>query len=203
MDFIDSGPYQENSQPPPPEVPIVRPTGTIFTFFITFKAVPIFTYMFSWIICPLTVMQWVLTIVSAAVDFWFTKNVAGRLILGMRWSNRVNEVGESTWLFEFVQNLPEDRSGQRRTFWTLLYANTAVWGLFSFFSLIRLNFGWLFVTIINLTLAASNTWGFMKCDRSIKSDVQKEANDLFTQKILPFLVSNAMSNGQSQGMNIL
>ena len=196
MDFIPASEQMEAS-PPPPTPPAYRPTGKIFSCFITFKAVPFFIYMFSWIFCPWTIFQWVFTIISSAIDFWFTKNVAGRLILGMRWSNRINDRGESTWLFEFVQNLPPEKAGQRRTFWIILYASTGIWGLFSFFSLIKLNFGWLFVTSISLMLALSNTWGFMNCDRSIKNDLQNGAKNLFSDQVLPFITSNLINQKQN------
>ncbi|KAK8884461.1 vesicle-mediated transport [Tritrichomonas musculus] len=196
MDFIQSDQYADSSPPPPPSNTIAKPTGTIFTFFIAFKAAPLFIYLFIWIICPWTIFQWVFTIVSSAIDFWFTKNVAGRLILGMRWSSMVNELGESTWRFEYTPNLPPEREAQRKTFWLILYSSTAIWFLFSFFSLIKLNLGWLFVSSIAFALAITNTWGFMKCDKSIKSDVQHSASSLLANRVLPFLAQNTMNQPQ-------
>lgn len=190
MDFIAGDDFQE---PSPMDTPAFKPNDNIFKFFIAFKAAPIVIYYFGWIILPWTVFQWVATILSAAVDFWFTKNVAGRLILGMRWSSRVNDDGESKWVFEYAKLDMSDQSGQRKTFWLLLYGNVAVWGLFSFFSLIRINFGWVFVCGICLTLAYSNVWGFMKCDKSIKGEVEQSASSFLTQRILPFLAQNAMN----------
>ncbi len=35
-----------------------------------------------------------------AVDFWTVKNVTGRLLVGLRWWNKVDEDGTSTWMFE-------------------------------------------------------------------------------------------------------
>ena len=198
MDFIQTDQYADSSPPPPSSATVVRPSGTIFTFFIAFKAAPLFIYLFIWIICPWTIFQWVFTIVSSAIDFWFTKNVAGRLILGMRWSSRVNEHGESTWLFEHASNLPPEREGQRKSFWLILYSATAIWGLFSFFSLIKFNFGWLFISSISFMLALTNTWGFMKCDKSIKKDLQNGANGFLAGHVLPYLAQNAMNQQNTQ-----
>ena len=35
-----------------------------------------------------------------ALDFWTVKNVTGRLLVGLRWWNKVDEDGTSTWMFE-------------------------------------------------------------------------------------------------------
>ena len=35
-----------------------------------------------------------------AFDFWTVKNVTGRLLVGLRWWNKVDEDGTSTWMFE-------------------------------------------------------------------------------------------------------
>ena len=34
------------------------------------------------------------------MDFWNTKNVAGRTLVGLRYWNQVDEDGESYWVFE-------------------------------------------------------------------------------------------------------
>ena len=39
-------------------------------------------------------------ILLLAVDFWTVKNVTGRLMVGLRWWNKVDEDGTSTWMFE-------------------------------------------------------------------------------------------------------
>ena len=162
--------------------------GTIFSVFIGLKGAQFAIYMFSWIFIPWKIFKWVLTIIASAADFWFTKNVAGRLIVGMRWSNRVNEEGESQWMFEYVQDMP-NIGGRRRTFWLALYGACGVWGLFAFFSLVRLNFGWFFVCGIGLALAGSNAWGFMRCDRTVTGD----ASRLLASSILPFLSTTAQT----------
>lgn len=35
-----------------------------------------------------------------AADFWNTKNVAGRLLVGLRWWNETSPEGASIWVFE-------------------------------------------------------------------------------------------------------
>ena len=187
MEFIRTENFSEVTDTQA-SVPTFKPPGTIFSVFLGLKAAQFFIYLFSWIFLPWTIFQWVLTIISSAVDFWFTKNVAGRLILGMRWSNRVNQDGESKWVFEFVSEMP-DTGSRRRTFWMALYGCVALWGLFAFFSFVRLNFGWFFVTVIGLALACSNAWGFMQCDKSIKGDTSR----MLANRILPLFTGAAQN----------
>lgn len=182
-----------NSPPPPPETRPSLPTGKIFTTFLTLKVIPFVLYMFSGIFISNSVFQWVLCILSASIDFWFTKNVAGRLILGMRWTNVVNDHGESTWKFEYARQDAQDKAGQKRYFWLLLFAATGVWGLFTFFNVIRLSLGWVFVTGISTSLAATNAWGFLKCDHSVKDDVQKGASSFIRKTVFPLILQNGAS----------
>ena len=39
-------------------------------------------------------------ILLLAFDFWTVKNVTGRLMVGLRWWNKVEEDGTSQWVFE-------------------------------------------------------------------------------------------------------
>ncbi len=39
-------------------------------------------------------------IIIGSADFWMTKNIAGRLLVGLRWWNEVKEDGTEVWIFE-------------------------------------------------------------------------------------------------------
>ena len=34
------------------------------------------------------------------MDFWTVKNITGRLLVGLRWWNHIDENGQSKWIFE-------------------------------------------------------------------------------------------------------
>lgn len=38
-------------------------------------------------------------VVAAAVDFWIVKNVAGRILVGLRWWVDFDQKGEESWKF--------------------------------------------------------------------------------------------------------
>lgn len=39
-------------------------------------------------------------VILLAMDFWVVKNVTGRLLVGLRWWNKVEDDGSSSWQFE-------------------------------------------------------------------------------------------------------
>jgi hypothetical protein len=46
------------------------------------------------------VIIFVITVFLAALDFWVVKNVSGRILVGMRWWNEIDDEGNSVWKFE-------------------------------------------------------------------------------------------------------
>jgi hypothetical protein len=46
------------------------------------------------------VTSFVVIVVLLSIDFWTVKNISGRLLVGLRWWNYVDEDGESHWVFE-------------------------------------------------------------------------------------------------------
>jgi hypothetical protein len=46
------------------------------------------------------VIIFVITVLLAALDFWVVKNVSGRILVGLRWWNEIDDGGNSLWKFE-------------------------------------------------------------------------------------------------------
>jgi hypothetical protein len=46
------------------------------------------------------VIIFVITVLLAALDFWVVKNVSGRILVGLRWWNEIDDEGNSLWKFE-------------------------------------------------------------------------------------------------------
>jgi len=46
----------------------------------------------------------------SAIDFYFIKNIAGRLLIGMRWWNEIDSEGKEQWHFESHNNTNQDQS---------------------------------------------------------------------------------------------
>ncbi|KAB1262991.1 Golgi apparatus membrane protein TVP23-like protein A [Camelus dromedarius] len=75
-----------------------HPLATFFHLF--FRVSAIVTYVCcdwfsrSFVGCFVTVL------LLLSFDFWSVKNVTGRLMVGLRWWNQIDEDGKSHWIFE-------------------------------------------------------------------------------------------------------
>lgn len=57
-------------------------------------------YILSALFFDSFVIIFVVTVLLAALDFWVVKNVSGRILVGLRWWNEIDDNGESVWKFE-------------------------------------------------------------------------------------------------------
>lgn len=46
------------------------------------------------------ITSFVFVILLLSADFWTVKNITGRLLVGLRWWNYVDDAGASHWVFE-------------------------------------------------------------------------------------------------------
>jgi hypothetical protein len=46
-------------------------------------------------------------ILLGSVDFWITKNISGRYLVGLRWWNEVKKDGKEVWIFESKNEILE------------------------------------------------------------------------------------------------
>jgi hypothetical protein len=45
-------------------------------------------------------IAYLVTILLGSADFYITKNISGRLLVGLRWWNEVKEDGTEVWIYE-------------------------------------------------------------------------------------------------------
>jgi len=107
------------------------------------------------------IMVTVICILLAAADFWVVKNITGRLLVGLRWWNKVDPVtGLTSWIYESAAPTSEHGSNQNsfdsKFFWTILYITPALWVFFCVTAILWLKFQ-CFVTLATaLVLSGSN-----------------------------------------------
>ncbi|RYR52369.1 hypothetical protein Ahy_A06g027298 [Arachis hypogaea] len=123
------------------------------------------------------VVIFVVTALLAALDFWVVKNVSGRILVGLRWWNEIDDQGESVWRFECLDQESMARLNKKDSwlFWWTLYLNAGIWLLLSIFSLIRFEADYILVVGVCLTLSIANIVGFTKCRKDAKNQVQQFA----------------------------
>ena len=117
-------------------------------------------------------------ILIGAVDFWITKNVSGRFLVGLRWWNEVKEGGKEVWIYE-SKNEKTEATSDKSVFWTSLYVNAGGWAILFLFKLITLSITNAIIAFTMLIFAGINLYGFFKCSK----DQQGKLNKLGTKAV--------------------
>ena len=130
-----------------------HPQATFFHCF--FRASAIVVYLFGGIVTSSFVSRFIFILLLLSADFWTVKNISGRLMVGLRWWNQVDEEGKSTWVFESRSQRSLQRNPintkESTIFWITLLACPVMWVLFFFSSFVYLGWKWLPLVIIAIT----------------------------------------------------
>eukprot|EP00657_Telonema_sp_P-1_P001509 TRINITY_DN1405_c0_g2_i2.p1 TRINITY_DN1405_c0_g2~~TRINITY_DN1405_c0_g2_i2.p1 ORF type:complete len:219 (+),score=39.54 TRINITY_DN1405_c0_g2_i2:155-811(+) len=162
------------------DTPYPNPYVSFFTLF--FRVSCIITYLFcSWFTANFVIV-FVICVLLSAADFWTVKNVSGRVLVGLRWWNYVDDTGENQWVFESLSDNSQIDERNRRLFWGALYITPVVWVLLLIGAILQFSLTWILVVVVSLVLTGSNLVGYYKCQKDHKAQAQQYAsNFLFTQ----------------------
>ncbi len=75
-----------------------HPGVCIFT--IAFKIGAIVSFILLDLFTNSEALTYLVVILLGSADFWMTKNISGRVLVGLRWWNEVKEDGTEVWIFE-------------------------------------------------------------------------------------------------------
>jgi hypothetical protein len=182
---ITSGPMQQQQQQPSTTSYTPSYSGLSFLnssshptaclFHILFKALAFAIYLLGSKFME-DIMVTVTCILFAAADFWVVKNITGRLLVGLRWWNKVDPVtGATSWIFESAVPTSEQGSNvnpfDSKFFWMVLYITPLLWIFFCVTAILWLQFQ-CFVTLATaLVLSGSNVYGYYKCSADQRQKV--------------------------------
>ena len=161
--------------------------GIVF-FTLFFKALAMIVFLFFGIFGIPDSLLFILVVILNSFDFWFVKNISGRILVGLRWWNEVKEDGSEEWKFESSQEV-KSKSIDTTVFWLSLYIAPAFWGVFLILELIGLKLMWFLVCLIGFILTFSNTFGYYKCSKDQNKKISGFFKDQTTKgfsKILEF-----------------
>uniref|UniRef100_A0A2C9VC16 Golgi apparatus membrane protein TVP23 n=1 Tax=Manihot esculenta TaxID=3983 RepID=A0A2C9VC16_MANES len=113
------------------------------------------------------------------------KNVSGRILVGLRWWNEIDDMGESVWKFESLDQESLARLNKKDSwlFWWTLYLTAVVWLVLGIFSLIRLQADYCLITGVCLTLSLANIIGFTKCRKDARKQIQQFASQTIASQV--------------------
>merc|ERR1712226_663285 len=163
-----------------------HPQATFFHCF--FRASAIVTYLFGGLITSSFVSRFIFILLLLSADFWTVKNISGRLLVGLRWWNEVDEEGQSKWIFESRSQKSLARNPintkESTIFWGTLFVFPIVWACYMLYSFA--SFGWtnLPLILIALALQGANLVGYLRCKFSGTQQISKIANEYFAASML-------------------
>eukprot|EP01062_Namystynia_karyoxenos_P035548 TRINITY_DN26004_c2_g1_i1.p1 TRINITY_DN26004_c2_g1~~TRINITY_DN26004_c2_g1_i1.p1 ORF type:complete len:272 (+),score=101.38 TRINITY_DN26004_c2_g1_i1:95-910(+) len=138
--------------------------GRVCLAHVGFKVLALAVYLFGTIIAGF-VEVFVVTTVLLAADFYCTKNISGRIMIGLRWwaGGAVGqfryESAEQYWIIN-----PVDKA----VFWGALLASCAAWIFLCFIALVRLSVTWLPLALAAVSMTAANVVNYARCNDDIK-----------------------------------
>ncbi|KAL5535439.1 TVP23 [Sanghuangporus sanghuang] len=142
-----------------------HPLVLFFLYFFRITALAV--YILSGIFTDNYVLSSVIVVVLLAMDFWNCRNVAGRILVGLRYWNQVDDDGESYWVFETRDPSRPANPIDSRMFWVAIYTFPVLWLVLLFISILKLN-TFLPIVLLALIFNVTNAIGFTYADRDAK-----------------------------------
>jgi len=171
--------------------------GIVF-FTLFFKALAMVSFLFLGIFNISEALIFIFVVILNSLDFWFVKNISGRILVGLRWWNEVKEDGTEEWKFESSHEV-KAKSIDTTIFWVSLYVAPIFWGIFFVLELIGLKLMWTLACLIGFILTGSNTFGYYKCsgdqEKKVKGFLSDKTQEGFN-KILQFGASALANNNK-------
>ncbi len=119
------------------------------------------------------VTTFVMVVLLLSADFWTVKNVSGRLLVGLRWWNRVSaETGETEWIYESAPGAHDVPALDKRIFWGALYAAPGLWAACGVAAFVTLSWDWLLVHAVAVAITGANLLGYTRCSGEARRRLQ-------------------------------
>ena len=94
------------------------------------------------------------------------QNLSGRLLVGLRWWNRIKDDGSSEWVYESHPNAAKRVPAMNsRIFWGGLYGAMVAWLSVGLLALLTIDVQWLLVCVTALSLTGANVTGYTRCSQ--------------------------------------
>ncbi|KAL3284198.1 hypothetical protein HHI36_018361 [Cryptolaemus montrouzieri] len=117
-------------------------THPYVTFFhLAFRGCALFFYLFCRVFTDSFISSFIMIVLLLSMDFWTVKNITGRLMVGLRWWNYVDDEGKSHWIFESRKGQLQSRINDREStiFWTALILTPFMWCILFLIAFLSLN----------------------------------------------------------------
>ncbi|CAK9796710.1 Uncharacterized Golgi apparatus membrane protein-like protein CG5021 [Anthophora plagiata] len=156
-------------------------------FHLAFRVAAIVAYMLCGWFSNSFITSFVVVVLLLSMDFWTVKNITGRLMVGLRWWNYVDDNGKSHWIFESKKN--RINSTEARIFWLALILCPFLWSVFFVVALFSLKFKWLLLVCIAIILNGANLYGYVKCKMGNDKNISAATGDFLRKQVIENVAS--------------
>nr|XP_033963823.1 Golgi apparatus membrane protein TVP23 homolog B isoform X1 [Pseudochaenichthys georgianus] len=155
-------------------------------FHLFFRVSAVIVYLLCEIFSSTFIACMVTIILLLSCDFWTVKNISGRLLVGLRWWNQVDDDGRSHWVFEARKGTVKQQASdsESRIFWIGLIVCPILWVIFAFSTLFSFKLKWVPVVIMGVVLQGANLYGYVKCKVGGKTSLKNMATNYFGRQFL-------------------
>ncbi|CAD5110960.1 DgyrCDS314 [Dimorphilus gyrociliatus] len=154
-------------------------------FHLTFRVLALLTYLFCGLFSNSFIVSFVSIVVLLSMDFWTVKNITGRLLVGLRWWNHVDDDGKSHWIFESRKGSSAKKLSaiESQIFWLGIVGCEIIWVLLFIGTLFTLKFKWLMVVCVGIGLNGANLYGYVRCKIGSKKPLSSVASSFLGQQV--------------------
>ncbi|KAJ1529825.1 hypothetical protein ONE63_006566 [Megalurothrips usitatus] len=174
----------------------------VIGFHFLFRSAALLTYVFGKIFSDSFIGISVTLILLLSMDFWTVKNITGRLLVGLRWWNYVDDNGKSHWVYESRKGNLQNRIHPREAqfFWIGLTLYPLLWVIFFIVCLFGFSFKWMLIVSIALTLHGANLFGYVRCRFGSEKSMSTNVTDFFRRQVIQN-VANIMTKPAQPSAN--
>lgn len=175
----------------------------VTAFHLAFRITALVVYLFCGILSDSFITGFVIVMLLLSMDFWTVKNITGRLMVGLRWWNYVDDEGKSHWIFESRKGSQQNRlhDSEVRIFWLALILCPLTWVLFFFVALFGFKFKWLLLTVMALVLNGANLYGYVKCKMGGDKNISSATSEFLRKQVLQNMASMMTKSPQATNPN--
>lgn len=138
--------------------------------------------------------RFVVIILLVAIDFWIVKNISGRILVGLRYWNQIDENGESHWKFESKDDRNSIDSIDSMIFWVSLFTWPVFWLISTIIAIISLSFTSFLIIFFALAISLVNVYGYVRCLKDARQRITSTLMQLGAQGYMSYLSSRMNSN---------
>ena len=142
-------------------------------FHIILKSLTFLCYLFLNLIIDNTPITFIIIILFTSIDFWATQNIIGRLLVGLRCRNLIQEDGTQTWIYENFDDNRMNNKVDSYVFWTGMIVMPILWGVFFIANFLTFNLFWSLLVLTCCILSTVNLIEFIRCRKDHKQKMKE------------------------------